>query len=199
MVHHYKGCTVCNHCRSGWSQLCQEAAGAGLRQQRPWRPRQLSEGAGLHPGAAARRIVLRHRRGDLLRHRHRLWRAAPHPDFRQRHDRDLRPGPGRAVGDAAGGGDGGARHRARRQRGAARTRQGIRRRRDRQPALQRPGRRDQGSDARLWRRVHPRHLEPAGRPHRRGARHQGVGHDLLCRRAQPGDDRRQPRHAAGSS
>jgi threonine dehydrogenase-like Zn-dependent dehydrogenase len=23
MVHHYKGCTVCNHCRSGWSQLCQ--------------------------------------------------------------------------------------------------------------------------------------------------------------------------------
>ena len=28
---------------------------------------------------------------------------------------------------------------------------------------------------------------------------QGVGHDLLCRRAQQGDDRRQPRHAAGSS
>jgi threonine dehydrogenase-like Zn-dependent dehydrogenase len=24
MVHHYLGCTVCNHCRSGWSQLCQE-------------------------------------------------------------------------------------------------------------------------------------------------------------------------------
>ena len=24
MVHHYQGCTVCNHCRSGWSQLCQE-------------------------------------------------------------------------------------------------------------------------------------------------------------------------------
>src|SRR6202140_4579868 len=24
MVHHYKGCTVCNHCRSGWSQLRQE-------------------------------------------------------------------------------------------------------------------------------------------------------------------------------
>ncbi len=23
MVHHYKGCTTCNHCRSGWSQLCQ--------------------------------------------------------------------------------------------------------------------------------------------------------------------------------
>jgi threonine dehydrogenase-like Zn-dependent dehydrogenase len=24
MVHHYLGCTVCSHCRSGWSQLCQE-------------------------------------------------------------------------------------------------------------------------------------------------------------------------------
>jgi threonine dehydrogenase-like Zn-dependent dehydrogenase len=24
MVHHYKGCTACEHCRSGWSQLCQE-------------------------------------------------------------------------------------------------------------------------------------------------------------------------------
>ncbi len=24
MVHHYKGCTACAHCRSGWSQLCQE-------------------------------------------------------------------------------------------------------------------------------------------------------------------------------
>ncbi|MGH7097725.1 MAG: zinc-dependent alcohol dehydrogenase family protein [Stellaceae bacterium] len=24
MVHHYKGCTQCGHCRSGWSQLCQE-------------------------------------------------------------------------------------------------------------------------------------------------------------------------------
>ncbi|HOE15927.1 MAG TPA: zinc-binding dehydrogenase [Syntrophorhabdaceae bacterium] len=22
MVHHYKGCGVCNHCRSGWAQLC---------------------------------------------------------------------------------------------------------------------------------------------------------------------------------
>ena len=24
MVHHYQGCTQCNHCRSGWQQLCQE-------------------------------------------------------------------------------------------------------------------------------------------------------------------------------
>ena len=25
MVHHYQGCTTCNHCRSGWQQLCQKA------------------------------------------------------------------------------------------------------------------------------------------------------------------------------
>ena len=24
MVHHYIGCTVCGHCRTGWAQLCQE-------------------------------------------------------------------------------------------------------------------------------------------------------------------------------
>src|SRR5262249_35995528 len=23
MVHHYQGCTQCNHCRAGWQQLCQ--------------------------------------------------------------------------------------------------------------------------------------------------------------------------------
>jgi 2-desacetyl-2-hydroxyethyl bacteriochlorophyllide A dehydrogenase len=26
MIHHYKGCGVCNHCRVGWSQLCGEGA-----------------------------------------------------------------------------------------------------------------------------------------------------------------------------
>ncbi|GIX49226.1 MAG: oxidoreductase [Candidatus Tectimicrobiota bacterium] len=26
MVHHYQGCGVCNHCRSGWTQLCREGA-----------------------------------------------------------------------------------------------------------------------------------------------------------------------------
>ena len=62
-------------------------AGDGLRQQRPWRPRPLSEGAGLHGGAAARRAVVRCRRGDLLRHRHRLWRVAPAQHLGQRHDR----------------------------------------------------------------------------------------------------------------
>ncbi len=27
MVHHYFGCGVCNHCRSGWPQLCQKLTG----------------------------------------------------------------------------------------------------------------------------------------------------------------------------
>ncbi len=134
-------------------------AGAGLRQQRAWRPRQIPEGAGVYAGAVARRIVVHHRRGDLVRHRHRLWRVAPHPALGQRHDRDFRPGAGRPVGDAARHGDGRAGHRARCQRGAARPRQGIRRRRDRQPALERSGRRDQGFDARLRRRVHARHVD----------------------------------------
>lgn len=26
MVHHYQGCTTCNHCRTGWQQLCQRTA-----------------------------------------------------------------------------------------------------------------------------------------------------------------------------
>src|SRR3712207_4706804 len=26
MVHHYQGCTVCHHCRTGWQQLCQRTA-----------------------------------------------------------------------------------------------------------------------------------------------------------------------------
>lgn len=26
MVHHYQGCTTCNHCRTGWQQLCQKTA-----------------------------------------------------------------------------------------------------------------------------------------------------------------------------
>jgi len=37
MVHHYKGCTVCEHCRSGWSQLCQEEPVQVYGKQRSWR------------------------------------------------------------------------------------------------------------------------------------------------------------------
>ena len=33
MVHHYQGCTTCNHCRSGWTQAVPGGAGQGLRQQ----------------------------------------------------------------------------------------------------------------------------------------------------------------------
>ncbi len=126
MIHHYKGCTVCNlHCRSGWSQLCQETPVTVY-------------GNNGHGGHAAymkvpaftvvpppRRIVVHDRRGCLVRHRDGLRGASAHPAFRQRHDRDLRPGAGRFVGDAACRRDGGARDRARRQRGAAQPRQGV--------------------------------------------------------------------------
>ena len=71
-------------------------AGQGLRQQRPWRPRAISEGARQYAGAAAGRTVVLGRCRDRLRFRHRLCRTAPHEPVRQRHHRDLRPGTGRA-------------------------------------------------------------------------------------------------------
>jgi D-arabinose 1-dehydrogenase-like Zn-dependent alcohol dehydrogenase len=92
MVHHYEGCRVCGHCRSGWSQLCQEV------------PVKVY-GNNAHGGHAAYMKVP-------------AFTVIPLPDR------------------------------------AARARQGIRRHRDRQPAFERLGRRDQGSDARLRRRVH---------------------------------------------
>ena len=77
MDHHYCGCGVCRHCKVGWSQLC--GAGFvvyGVTAER--RPCRLHDGAGAHAGAAAGRAVLRDRRRDLLRHRHRLQCAPPH-------------------------------------------------------------------------------------------------------------------------
>ena len=103
-------------------------AGQGLWQQRPWRPRAISEGARQHAGAAAGRIVVLGGRRDRLRLRHRLQRAAPDESFRQRHDRDFRPGPGRAGRHAICQGDGRQGDRARHQPAAAGTRQGVRRR-----------------------------------------------------------------------
>ncbi len=98
-------------------------AGQGLRQQRPWRSRAISEGARQHAGAAAGRTVVLGGRGDRLRFRHRLQRAAPHEPFRQRHHRDLRPGPGRTGGHAIRQGDGREGDRARHQPAAAGARQ----------------------------------------------------------------------------
>ena len=76
MVHHYQGCTQCNHCRSGWQQLCQEV------------PVKVY-GSNSHGGHAkylkvpantlvplAERAELLRRRGDLLRLGHRVQRAA---------------------------------------------------------------------------------------------------------------------------
>ena len=164
------------------------AAGPGLRQQRAWRARPLAEGPGLHPGAAARGAVVHGRGGDLLRHRHRLWRAAPARPLRQRHDRFVRPGAGRVVGNAARGGNGRPRHRPRCQPRTAGAGQGIRRLGDGQPAVERSGRGDQGSDP--WRRrLHARHFEPARGAHRRDPQRQGLGHGVLCRRGQECDDR----------
>ena len=54
-----------------------------------------------HPGAAARRALLRDRRRHRLRHRHRLGRAAAPGAPGRPYDRDLRPRSGGALGDAA--------------------------------------------------------------------------------------------------
>ena len=149
--------------------------GPGIRQQCPWRARALSKGTGLHVGAARRRAQLHDRSGDLLWYWDRLWRIATAQDFRRRHDRSVRPGPGRIVGDPTRRGDGRPRHRARCQSRAAGACQGVRGLGNGEPALERPGRRDQGPDP--WRRrFHARHVEPTRGPHRGGAQRQGLGH-----------------------
>ena len=90
MQHHYKGCGLCKHCRTGWSQLCGKGitvygvTGHGGHAPYMKVPR-------LHAGAAARRAVVRGRRGGVLRHRHRLRRAPPH-----RHLRASTPSPSSA-------------------------------------------------------------------------------------------------------
>ena len=159
MVHHYQGCTQCNHCRSGWQQLCQEV------------PVKVY-GSNSHGGHARYlkvpantlvplpdELTLLRRRGDLLRLRHGVQRAAADAAVRQRHDRDLRPGTGRAGRHAVRQGDGRAGDRARRQSAAAAAREGFRRRRGGGSRLQRSGRRDQGPDARALRRSVAGYLE----------------------------------------
>ncbi len=168
MVHHYKGCTVCEHCRSGWSQLCQEepvlvygnnAHGGHARYLKvpaftlvPLQDElSFTAGAAISCGTgtaygALRRLNISGNDTIAL--------------FGQ--------GPVGLSATQLAARDGRARHRARRQPGAAGARQGVRRLGDRQPALERPGRRDQGSDP--WRRrFHARHVEPARGPHRCGA------------------------------
>ena len=75
MDHHYSGCGVCKHCRVGWSQLCQ-GRDHGLRRHGAWRSCAIHEGAGAHAGAAAGGASLRRGCRGLVRHGHRLRRAA---------------------------------------------------------------------------------------------------------------------------
>ena len=124
MVHHYQGCTQCNHCRSGWQQLCQEVPVKVYGSNSHGGHATVSEGAGQHAGAAGRRADVLRRCGDLLRVRHGVQRAAADAPVRQRHDRDLRPGSGGARRHAVRQGDGRARDRARHQPAAAGARQG---------------------------------------------------------------------------
>ena len=83
MVHHYQGCTQCNHCRSGWQQLCQEV------------PVKVY-GSNSHGGHAqylkvpantlvplADELTLLRRRGDLMWIRHGVQRAPAHAAVRQ--------------------------------------------------------------------------------------------------------------------
>ena len=96
---------------------------------------------------------------------------APHPALGQRHDRDLRPGAGRAVGDAAA-----PRRWARASSRSMSARSGSNRAKEFgadetvNPRSNDPGRRDQGSDARLRRRVHARHVDRSRRAASRAVR-----------------------------
>ena len=73
MVHHYKGCDGCKHCRSGWSQLCQEEPVVYGNNANGGHARYLKVPAyTLVPLDDALSFAGRR---DLVRHRHRLWRA----------------------------------------------------------------------------------------------------------------------------
>ena len=182
MVHHYQGCTQCNHCRSGWQQLCQEVPVKVYgSNSHGGHAKYLKVPANTLVPLADELIVLR-RRGDLVRFRHRVQRAAADASLRQRHDRDLRPGTGRACRHAVRQGDGGAGDRARRQSAAAAARQGFRRGRGGGSRLERSGGGDQGPDPWALRRCVAGHVEQSGGAGERDPQHQGVGHDVLRRR-----------------
>ena len=55
MVHHYQGCTQCNHCRSGWQQLCQEVPVKVYGSNSHGGHAKYLQGAGEHAGAAGGR------------------------------------------------------------------------------------------------------------------------------------------------
>ena len=192
MVHHYQGCTQCNHCRSGWQQLCQEVPVKVYgSNSHGGHAKYLRVPANTLVPLADELSVLR-RRGDLVRLRHGVQRAAADAPIRQRHDRDLRPGAGGPGRHAVRQGDGRAGDRARHQSAAAGARQGVRRGRGGGSGLERSGGGDQGPDARPLRRSVAGYLEQSGGAAERDPQHQGVGHDVLRRRGRRREDRRQP-------
>ena len=163
MVHHYKGCTVCNHCRSGWSQLCQEV------------PVKVY-GNNAHGGHAKYLKVPAFTLVPLLDELSFAAGAAISCGTGTAYGalRRIRLSGNDTIAIFGQGPVGLSATQLAKAMGARvialdvseerlEPRQGIRRRRDRQPALERSGRRDQGSDARLRRRVHARHVDRSPR------------------------------------
>ena len=102
MVHHYQGCTTCDHCRSGWQQLCQIAKPmVRVYGKRRWRARAISQSAGEYACTAAARALVRGWRRHFVRHWNRLQRGGSSQPVGTSHDRDIRPRTGRAFGDPA--------------------------------------------------------------------------------------------------
>ena len=134
MDHHYTGCGGCKHCRSGWAQMCLEgptvfgANGNGAHARYMKVPVHtlvpLPDALSFETGAAISCGT-----GTAYR------RAEAAQPAGRRNDRDLRPGAGRALGDAARRRDGRAGDRARRLARAARARARVRRARGDRCAL----------------------------------------------------------------
>lgn len=65
IVHHYHGCEVCPHCRTGWTQMCV----SGVTGVTGHGTRALHKGAGQHAGASPGRALVFDRCRHLLRDR----------------------------------------------------------------------------------------------------------------------------------
>ena len=148
MVHHYHGCTTCEHCRSGWAQLCANGEteiyginrnGAHARYMLvpadtlvPLDDRlSFAAGAAISCGTGT------------------AWGALKRMNLSGRDTIAIfGQGPGRALGDAARRRAGGEGYCARRRASASGEVQGVRRRGDDQPERRPRQRSDLGADAR---------------------------------------------------
>ena len=181
MVHHYKGCGHCEHCGTGWSQLCRGGPVVyGATGHGGHAPYMLAPVSTLVP--PPRSAVIRDRRGYQLRNRHGVRRAGAARTFGARHHSHLRPGAGGAERDPARGGNGRASHRPRHRRRKAGAGGSDGRGIGRRPGRGRPcrgaaradGRRRRGHGARLQRRQR--------RARGGGAVDAGLGKGVLRRR-----------------